>query len=215
MLRAGGGFDSGLGRHVPVGERLIMRTLTEKYLGGLALGEDIYKIDLAVLDRYQSFSSELLRLSLLGIAGYGFLIGNLVFKITSGNGQFVLLASFTQSRIILSVGAIALALTAITALGHRYFSTDCITHYVRRLRLIKRHVDISDDGSQESEVERKKLSGIISTEERSLRKDLLWCKWLLAASSLFLLLGAVCVAWAFASILFTLPADNSFNPTAR
>jgi hypothetical protein len=55
-----------------------MRTLTEKYLGGLELKEDIYKIDLAVLDRYQSFSSELLRLSLLGLAGYGFLISNTI-----------------------------------------------------------------------------------------------------------------------------------------
>ena len=63
-----------------------MRTLIEKYFGGLELQEDVYIVDLAALDRYQTFSGELLRLALLGIAGYGFLITNIVVKATSSNG---------------------------------------------------------------------------------------------------------------------------------
>lgn len=51
-----------------------MRTLPEKYLSEIPIEENIYKADLTVLEKYQSFSSELLRLSLLSLAGYGFLI---------------------------------------------------------------------------------------------------------------------------------------------
>jgi len=176
-----------------------MRTLTEKYLGGLALAEDIYKVDLAVLDRYQSFSSELLRLSLLGIAGYGFLITNIVFKVTTGAGQLAFFAPFLQARFVLAGGAITLGVSATTALAHRYFSTDCITHYVRRLRQVQSLKDLPDQSE-----EWKKAMGIIEQEQISLKKDLNRCRWLLLFSSLFLVLGACCVAVTFAATLFRL-----------
>ena len=176
-----------------------MRTLTEKYLGGLALAEDIYKVDLAVLDRYQSFSSELLRLSLLGIAGYGFLITNVVFKVTTSAGQFVFFTPFSQARFVLAGGAITLGVSATTALAHRYFSTDCITHYVRRLRQVQRLKDLSEQSE-----EWKKAVGIIEQEQISLKNDLSKCKWLLLFSSLFLVLGACSVAVTFAATLFWL-----------
>jgi len=177
-----------------------MRTLSEKYLGGLKLDEDIYKVDLAVLDRYQAFSSELLRLSLLGIAGYGFLITNVFLKSSGGSGGFAAQVPRYVMNIALPAGAVVLALSAMTALGHRYFSTDCITHYVRRLRLLKKKDDMPED-----EPQREIIAKIIDVEEMSLENDLKRCKWLLIASSIFLLLGAAFVAWAFAATLSALP----------
>jgi hypothetical protein len=176
-----------------------MRTLTEKYLGGLRLDEDIYKVDLAVLDRYQAFSGELLRLSLLGIAGYGFLITNVFLKSNGGSSGFVTQVPRYVMNIALPAGAVVLALSAMTALGHRYFSTDCITHYVRRIRLFKKQ-----DGLPEDDPQREIVAKIIVVEEMSLEKDLKRCKWLLTSSSIFLLLGAACVAWAFAATLSAL-----------
>src|SRR5262245_43329871 len=186
-----------LRRHKNILRRLVMRTLTGKYFGGLALAEDIYKVDLAVLDRYQLFSSELLRLSLLGIAGYGFLIANIVLKVTAGAGQFPLFAAFLHAKFPLILGVAALGFSVGAALGHRYFSTDCITHYVRRLRLVKRCGDLHD-GS----LEWHKNAGIIEHEETSLDKDLKKCTRLLIVSSVCLGLGAACIAWAFAVTLY-------------
>ena len=107
-----------------------MRTLTKKYLGGLELPNAAYSVDIAVLDRYQLFSSELVQLSLLGIARYGSLIANVEFKVNISSDQYSLLGSFSKSTIPLMIGAVTLGLSAASALGHRYFSTDCMTHYV-------------------------------------------------------------------------------------
>lgn len=111
-----------------------MRTLPEKYLSEIAIPKDVYDIDLVVLDRYQGFSAELLRLALLGLAGYGFLIGNIVFKMQTKDGSLPYLNAFIDSWPLLAIGALSLALAAMMALGHRYFSTDALTHQVRRLR---------------------------------------------------------------------------------
>jgi hypothetical protein len=103
-------------------------------------------------------------------------------------------------NIALPAGAVVLALSAMAALGHRYFSTDCITHYVRRIRLMKKR-----DGVLADDPKHEIIAKIIDVEEMSLEKDLRRCKWLLIASSIFLLLGAACVAWAFAATLSALP----------
>jgi hypothetical protein len=186
-----------------------MRTLADKYLGGLALPEDIYKVDLAVLDRYQSYSSELLRLSLLGIAGYGFLITNVVFKAPPGSGGANLVMPHYILDYVLPFGAIVLALSAMFALGHRYFSTDCIAHYVRRIRLQKKH-----EGLPEGDAIRDEMIKNITDEEERLEKDLRRCKWLLIMSGVCLICGAACVAWAFAATLSSRPqASNVLHST--
>ena len=97
----------------------------------ISIDENTYKADLAVVDRYQAFSAELLRLSLLGITGYGFLLSQIVFK---GNESTLFLHSLSNYREVLGIGVFVLGLSSASALGHRYFSTDCITHYVRLLR---------------------------------------------------------------------------------
>lgn len=172
-----------------------MRTLTEKYLGGLPITEDRYKVDLAVLDRYQSFSAELLRLALLGIAGYGFLIANIAFK-ADRSGAYTFFTPFAQNKEFLIAGAVALAVSAATALGHRYFSTDCLTHFVRRLRLTQSIGDLAGQSTKECTLK------TIGAEENSLERDIDTCRWLLMLSASSLAVGTICSALAFVSTLF-------------
>ena len=80
-----------------------MRTLTQKYLGGYPLSEDTFQVDLQVIDKYVSFSTELLMLSLLGIAGYGFLIANIVLKVKTGEGDLAFLSGFIQPMTVASL----------------------------------------------------------------------------------------------------------------
>jgi len=49
-------------------------------LGGVSIPERTLEHDLEVSKRYQSFSGELLRLALLGIAAIGFLLAEIVMK---------------------------------------------------------------------------------------------------------------------------------------
>jgi hypothetical protein len=86
--------------------------------------------------------------------------------------------------------------SAATALGHRYFSTDCLTHFVRGLRLSASLADESTDAS------RKAVEATIVSEEDSLNSDLNKCKWLLIIACLALFIGVASVAWVFAATLF-------------
>lgn len=175
-----------------------MRTLTEKYFGGMPLPKEQYEADFAVVEKYQSYSAELLRLSLLGIAGYGFLIADIALKVTSKADEYLLLSSFLEAKTIwvLILGAVALGISSASALGHRYFATDCITHFVRRLRAEKKRDELA-----EASMQWDSFAQIIKNEQRSLEKDVETCRWLLITASLFLVIGAACVAIAFAFTL--------------
>jgi hypothetical protein len=179
-----------------------MRTMPEKYLSEIAVSKDAYEIDLAVLDRYQSFSAELLRLALLGQAGCGFLIANVVFKAADSSGSLLFFGAFSSARYLLAAGSLSLVVSTACALGHRYFSTDSITHLVRRLRLRKRLTELL-----ESDPERANLEMIVLQESKSLRKDLNRCRWLLLWSSVLLLIGLIGVACSFAVTLFSRPPN--------
>ena len=160
-----------------------MRTFVEKYRGGCEIPEDRYKVDVIVLEKYQSFSAELLRLALLGIAVYGFLVSNIVLElkadsISAFGGGYL-------SPVVLLVGAAAFSVSAVTALAHRFYSSDCLTHFVRILRL------------RDGEFDQK-----LAQEERSLETDLNRCKYFLLISCIALVIGASLVAFSFSLVLF-------------
>jgi hypothetical protein len=55
-----------------------MKTRVQSLIG-YGIDEKTYKVDLEPQDRYTAYSAEILRLALLGIAGYGFLLKDTVF----------------------------------------------------------------------------------------------------------------------------------------
>jgi len=87
----------------------------------MEINDSKYKADLELLDRYQSFSSELLRLSLLGIAIFGILSKVDSFSIGS-----------IKNYILWSI--LCFGLSASFALAHRFFSSKGIYHHLRYLR---------------------------------------------------------------------------------
>ena len=166
-----------------------MRTLTREYLGGDKVVEDRFKVDFAVLDRYQAFTTEVLRLSLLGLAGYGFLISNVVFRTLPNNAQPYLKA-LGDNQTLWAAGVIALGLASASALAHRYFSTDCMTHFVRRIRLSDRMDSLADT------VKKSELERTILHEEESLASDLKMCHYSIVSACGMLGAGIVLFAAA-------------------
>jgi signal transduction histidine kinase len=195
-----------------------MRTLRSKYLSDIKIDESHYKADFIILDKYQAFSSEILRLALLGLAIFGYLLTDVIFKFTDDQKKFVFVDSFRSSSFLFAVGALVLLFAALCALGHRYYSTDCMTHYIRRFRL---RVKITEKRKEESELNAKlamirmpgnqespdadklekeiaetgkKIRGLentISVENVSFERDLVKCKWLLIFAGLLLISGMI------------------------
>lgn len=170
---------------------------TSNFIQSLRVDEDIYKADLAILDRYQSFSAELLRIALLGISGYGFLATNLLCKeqIWSNKNQNQLALHATQW--FFAFGLIALGATTAMALAHRYYSTDSVTHLVKRIRLMQRLENMADDDPQRQEIE-----GEIEQQKQCLRSDFCTSSWLFKYASIALFIGALCVAATFIIVIF-------------
>lgn len=88
--------------------------------------ETAYKHHFELLDRYQAFSAEVLRLSLATIAAFGFFLG-----IEHGEGQQIAHHMISQPvpRWFIGAGLVTLVISAATALVHRYVSADAM-HYI-------------------------------------------------------------------------------------
>src|SRR5579864_1465304 len=88
-------------------------------IADLELDEKVYKPDFEISSRYQAFSKELVRISLLGLGVYGFLI-----KLASEQKLAV-----TQSEKIVGLcGLFAFAISAGCALLHGVLSSRCLGH---------------------------------------------------------------------------------------
>ena len=85
--------------------------------------ETTYKHHFELLDRYQAFSAEVLRLSLATIAAFGFFLG-----IEHGEGLTIAhqMVSHTGPRWLIGSGLVALVISAAAALAHRYVSADAM-----------------------------------------------------------------------------------------
>ncbi|WP_437989883.1 hypothetical protein [Sorangium sp. So ce145] len=92
------------------------------------MNEESFKPDFDLLDRYQQFSAELLRIALLGIALLGFFIE----KVAGAN--YYSASSRSVLLILTALTSISCLVSAAGALAHRYFSTDGIFYHVRSLR---------------------------------------------------------------------------------
>lgn len=155
---------------------------------GVPIPEDSYKPDLSLLDRYQSYSGELLRISLLGLAGYGFLIKDVVMANHDTITRYE--AGLRGAAWPLITGCIFLGLSAAFALAHRGLSSDAMSYLVLFLRA-------TDDGypnarsAEKAKCERKWLVRLLKLSGYSL-----------ILSPVFLALGAVMVIVTFAVILF-------------
>ena len=111
------------------------------------LRETDYKGDLDLLDRYVGFSSELVRISLLGLAAIGFYLKEFV---APGKGPEVIpgqpMIAAAWFNLLLGFAGFLLAVAVACGLLHRYYATDGLASHLRALRL-------SADPDRASEVE--------------------------------------------------------------
>ena len=137
---------------------------------------------LGLLDRYQSFSAELARLSLLGIGAIGFLVSPA--NDSGGKAPLLTIDDITRSAIWMTLAGFGISCAA--ALAHRYWSTDSMAAHTRVLHLS------SKDSPDRKEIEK----------EKKVRKDAFdnsaRC---LAISSAALCVGALAAAYSLALAL--------------
>lgn len=82
--------------------------------------EDMYKVDMEILTKYQGYSAELLRLSLAGLSVFGFLLTQEI--LTSSIKWFVI------------VSIVSFGVSAAFSLAHRFSSTKGLFYHIRSIR---------------------------------------------------------------------------------
>ena len=137
------------------------------------LDETKYKAELEVLDRFLSFSAELLRLSLLGITVVGFFYKFVIPKtgLTAAN----------KTLIILCV--ISFAISSLLAVMYRYLATDAFRFYIYGLRINLKSED----------------EAISSLKKRNKRLRL--CLFFKAISAILLVTGVLLLSKAFINLV--------------
>jgi len=145
-----------------------------------------WKSDFEVVDKHQSLANELMRISLLGIAGYGFLIKEVFMNDKKG------ISCSTTEKCFFISGAIALGLCLALVLMHRFFSTTCLYYQVAIMRSLKRQ---ENDGwtSIEKEKEKDYLEKFRKKQSRLSDRS----HFVLAASAVCFALGFICVLLVF------------------
>jgi len=151
---------------------------------GFPIDDKSYKVALELQDRYTAYSSEILRLALLGIAGYGFLLKDIVFA-----NQTTLAPRFQDVRLLLIIGAISLVISAILALQHRVSATDCVSSIAAFIR--------KNATGRQDEAE---------SDRYMLRATLKKAALLLRFSAILLAIGASCVVLTFCYVLWPVGA---------
>lgn len=154
-----------------------------------SLATDQYGPDLAVLDRYVAFSAELVRLSLAGIAAYGFLLAR-AFASNGAPTPFLRVLHTVNPQLTIGLGCLALA--ASCALAHRYFATDGLTHIVRLQRAT---APLPQDARSDAAVAKAEL--LVERETKSLEADVRLCGILLVVASTAAVAGFLTTALIF------------------
>jgi hypothetical protein len=153
-------------------------------LGLVVLPAGTIDRDFSIADGYRSFSAELLRLALLGIAGVGFLLVRLQPESSDAATASRHVAALTP-WVHVALGSFAVCVAA--ALAHRYCASDSLTCHVVYLRRLLIGRPATDP----------KVEGERTQRNRMYKRS----KWLLVAASVTLTLGAVALAGALASVL--------------
>lgn len=104
---------------------------SEKTLGLTAIPAETFAHDVSVSDRYQSFSRELLRLSIAGIGAIGFLVINA----SDSTSNIPLNFRFSNFGAMLLVSAVSFLLCMMFSLIHLYVSSDSKACHLKFLRM--------------------------------------------------------------------------------
>jgi hypothetical protein len=154
----------------------------DKALAKLDVPETAYQADLSLHDRSQSFSAELLKLGLAGIAVVGFLLANFPKE------RLDRLLNDRLLGILFSASVICFALSAGCALLQRFFAAGAMFHHLQVIKL-----SLLNDSSTEKEITRNM---------RIREQKFLIAHALLRATAWLLVVAALLISVAFIRMLF-------------
>ena|SRR5215207_5230660 len=149
------------------------------------LDEEKYRAERDLVERYQAFVAELLRLSLLGIAVFGFLF-KIIFEANLGSSKLAQIAP----KLAFFPAAIGVALfgaSAVLALVFRFYSIQSLGLYIEALRF----KECSKPGDAKESLDCRHRKNRI-------------CTWTKLFASLALALGGVFEAVAVMGMLYVL-----------
>lgn len=165
-------------------------------LSDVTLDEDVYKPDFQIGEKYSSYSSEIIRLSLVGIAGYGFIISNILMKtLELGNkpGETIHKMSLPTSNFVISVAGVAFfGISLGLSLYHRFRITSCLYDQI----LISRSL-LRLKNSHWSEAEKEKEKEVLAKVRECQRVESRRYENILFWSGLFLFMGFFCIVILF------------------
>lgn len=170
--------------------KTISPTLAAKSVKDLALDDDITRPDFELGQRDFDLSKELTRLSLLGIAGYGFLIKEIGLK----GDPF--LKAMISAEWLMVLGLLSLGVATASSLFLSRAATHCLDLQVVICRLLQRR---SNDGwTKEEEIQNEKdLEESRSEQKKLISHKRRWMELAVAA----LVVGGLSVAGDFIWIL--------------
>src|SRR5882762_10065709 len=103
-----------------------------KSLGLVPMPEHTIEHDFAMLTKFQEFSSELLRLALLGITAIAFAVSKWLFS--KSDEVPLATAHLAVARPWLILALVAFSIAAFAALYHRYASADSMSWHLQAMR---------------------------------------------------------------------------------
>jgi hypothetical protein len=174
--------------------RTAISPIAARTIADLALAEKIYKPDFEITEKFQAFSKELVRISLLGLGVYGFLIK---MATDEPGDKHLFLEALRNHDLLALIGVVAFAASAACGLLHGFLSTKCLGHQLVISRYFGRlEGDRWDNNSKQA------FRDIIKEQQVSQRAVLKLGTAFLLASTIALIVGAVMVGLCSALVLF-------------
>jgi hypothetical protein len=163
-----------------------------KSIADLELDEKVYKPDFEITSKFQAFSKELVRISLLGLGLYGFLM-----KLGGESGHQQLVPATEIQKVVALGGAVAFAVCAGCALMHGVMSSQCLGHQLVISRYFGRL-----EGDRWDESHKESFRQEIRRQQSEQRNVLIRGNRLLLLATIFLIVGALLVAFCCGLMIF-------------
>jgi hypothetical protein len=144
-----------------------------------------------MLDRYQAFSAEILRIALLGLSGLGFFVSSFLVVAKKTAAERTLNVP-DEAKYWVIASAVAFGCSAAAALFHRYCSTNSMACQLRILRL-----EVAQLRSPDSKKERS-----IKKERKERQLMFVGSTIFIAAAPLALSVAGLAFAKALAVLLY-------------
>jgi hypothetical protein len=161
--------------------------VSARTIADLTLNEGMYKPDFEITAKFQAFSKELGRISLLGLGVYGFLIK--IGEEEKTNTGCAVLRALQHHGELAGVGVAAFAICAVCSLFHGFLSSKCLGYQLVIVRYFNRL-----EGDRWDLSAKEGFRRLIQQRQSDQRRVLNCGSWMLLIATTALIAGALLVA---------------------